>query len=65
MNNPGIWLKREYLQGDILDKQLACSACDYTTGHVMSNWKYCPICGTRMFISLEELKKYVNERSSK
>lgn len=56
--NKGIWLKREYLQGGVLDKQMACSECDYTTGHVMSNWRYCPVCGARLFLTLEELRKY-------
>ena len=50
----GIWLNREYLQGGVIDKQAACSECDYTSGHVMSNWKYCPICGARLFFTIKE-----------
>ena len=58
----GIWLNREYLQGGVIDKQVACSECDYTSGHVMSNWKYCPICGARMFITTEEMRAFMKEQ---
>lgn len=53
----GVWLIREYLQGGKVDRQFACSNCDYTSGHVMTNWKYCPICGNRNYISVEEMEK--------
>ena len=56
--NCGIWLKREYLQGGVLDKQLACSECNYTTGHVIPGWKYCPMCGSRLFATLDDLRHW-------
>lgn len=51
----GVWLKREYLQGGIIDVKLACCMCGFTSGHVERNWNYCPICGCRNYFSLEEL----------
>ena len=53
----GLWLIREYFQGGVIDRQFACSNCDYTSGHVMTSWKYCPICGSRNFLSIEEIKR--------
>lgn len=53
----GLWLIREYFQGGVIDRQFACSNCDYTSGHVMTSWKYCPICGSRNYLSIEEMEK--------
>ena len=53
----GVWLIREYMQGGVIDRRFACSNCDYESGHIMTNWKYCPICGSRNYISVEEMKK--------
>ena len=53
----GLWLIREYLQSGVVDRQFACSNCDYTSGHVMTDWKYCPVCGSRNFLSDEEMKR--------
>ena len=57
----GVWLKREYLQGGIIDKQVACSECDYTTGHAMTNWYFCPVCGARLFLTVTELKDWMKQ----
>ena len=51
----GVWLKREYLQGGIIDIQCACSNCGYENGHVMTNWKYCPVCGSRNYFTTKEI----------
>ena len=56
--NKGVWLVREYLQGGIIDRQRACSECDYTTGHVTMRWQYCPECGSRMFFNINELREF-------
>lgn len=53
----GLWLIREYFQGGVIDRQFACSNCDYTSGHVMISWKYCPICGSRNYLSIKEMEK--------
>lgn len=57
----GIWLRREFLQGGILDTQFACSNCDYTSGHVMTSWKYCPVCGARLFLTIEQKNKWLEK----
>ena len=61
MNNYGIWLKREYLQGGIKDVQFACSNCDYTSGFVMTDWHFCPVCGSRNFITYEEYRNAIEK----
>lgn len=61
----GIWLKREYLQGGIIDKKVACSNCHYESGHVMSNWKYCPVCGSRNAITDTEYKELLAKHQTK
>lgn len=54
---PGVWLRREYLQGGIIDIKFACSNCGYESGHVMTSWKYCPACGSRNYLTIKENKQ--------
>ena len=66
MNNYGLWLKREYMQGGIIDKQFGCSNCDFESGHVIPNWYlFCPWCGSRNFITLEEYKNAIEKGEEK
>ena len=51
--NKGIWLKREYLQSGMIDSWLHCSECDFESGLIKDNYKYCPVCGSRMFFSVD------------
>lgn len=53
--NKGIWLKREYLQSGIIDTWFHCSECDFESGQIKDNYKYCPVCGSRMFFSVDEM----------
>lgn len=57
----GIWLLREYYQGGVIDRKFACSNCGFESGHVMTNWKYCPACGNRNYISAMEKKRREGE----
>lgn len=61
MNNYGLWLKREYMQGGIKDVQFACSNCDYISGFVTTEWHYCPRCGSRNFITYEEYRNAIEK----
>jgi len=53
----GVWLKREYLQGGVIDTQFRCSICNYENGLVMNTWSYCPCCGSRVAFTIDEAKR--------
>ena len=56
----GVWLTKEYLQSGMIDMQKSCSECGYESGLVMSTWKYCPICGARLFFDIKDLQEKNN-----
>ena len=61
--NCGIWLKREYLERTVIEggklvRKDVCGVCDATIGHVIPGWKYCPMCGSRLFATVDDLRHW-------